>query len=82
MYVHIYCSSCGTRRRLSTTRGSIDALATIRAGWHSYGGALYCPKCSKTWSFRNRKMLSDDINTLADILDVEIRCLEHTRQEG
>lgn len=81
MFVRIYCSRCGNRRRLSTKGGSEDALAAIRAGWGSCGNALYCPKCTKTWNERNSKPMAGTVNTLANIGDVMIRSLEYAKQE-
>lgn len=81
MFVNISCSRCGDRRRLSTNRGSIDALAAIRAGWDSCGHALYCPKCVKTWTERNNRHLAGETNTLANIMDVELSSLQYDDRE-
>lgn len=81
VFVTIYCSRCAMRRRLSTKDGARGAAAAIGAGWGSYGGALYCPKCTKTWNERNSKHMADPFNTLFLIMDEEIMALEAARTE-
>ncbi len=41
-------------------------IGATRAGWNSYGSALYCPSCAATWHDRNRldKPLSGPENTI------------------
>lgn len=58
MYLQIMCSNCGHRsRKFKYDRFSwIDpANEIVKAGWDSFGGAFYCPKCVKTWETRNGK---------------------------
>lgn len=52
MYITITCSNCGKHRRISNKKVKY-AINAIKAGWGSYGRALYCPECSKTWDERN-----------------------------
>lgn len=61
MYFRIMCSNCGKTRRMSTNR--MPGASTVRAGWGSCGSALYCPECTRTWSNRNEKPMSTDLNT-------------------
>lgn len=52
MYVTITCSNCGNHRRISNKKMEYTVKA-INDGWGSFGAALYCPECSKTWDDRN-----------------------------
>lgn len=62
MWVKISCSRCGESRRLSTKQ--VDCVGSaIKAGWGSYGSALYCPKCAKSWHDRNEKPMADESHT-------------------
>lgn len=48
----IYCSCCG--RKLSFSYSAHNVLRAIYTlGWGSFGSALYCPECTRTWSERN-----------------------------
>lgn len=53
MYFQITCSNCGHRSAKHPYNGGTTPEKIIDAGWNSYGNALYCPKCVKTWSKRN-----------------------------
>ena len=57
----IQCSCCGSTEDLSYGAEEIDAV--IEKGWNSFGRALYCPECSRTWYQRNAKDLSGKGNT-------------------
>ena len=76
MFVSIYCSRCGNRRRLSTKTTAHDLLSAIKAGWNSCGTALYCPKCAKTWHERNSGRMAGDLNTASQIASAMVRSLE------
>ncbi len=46
-----------------------QVIGATRAGWNSYGSALYCPECSATWDERNKgRPLTGQENTI-DIID-------------
>lgn len=50
--MEISCSNCGKRKKFRYSASNI--LCTVyNQGWSSYGSALYCPECSKTWNGRN-----------------------------
>ena len=58
MYLQISCSRCGHRSRkfkYDRYRRIEPADEIVKAGWNSFGGAFYCPKCVKTWEQRNGK---------------------------
>ena len=59
MYLQVSCSACGHRSRkfgYDRYRRYLDAPDKIvKAGWGSFGSALYCPKCAATWEERNGK---------------------------
>ena len=71
MWVKITCSRCGNTRRISTNQPNRIRNA-INAGWGSYGNALYCPNCSKTWHERNTKPMADAVNTSSIIMGVVV----------
>lgn len=71
MWVTIYCSGCGNRRRLSTKRGTTDAYAAYAAGWTNRGNGFYCPKCS-----RERNIVRIPSEVAVAILAHEVRWLE------
>lgn len=73
--VQIQCSNCGKTRTLPNR---IDATANaIKSGWGSYGRALYCPKCSKTWNKRNPgRPMADEKNTFWVIAELIQRNFE------
>lgn len=59
----IQCSHCGTSTSLSYSASHVMRLT--RAGWNSYGAALYCPKCSATWNERNKgRLMAGPENTI------------------
>lgn len=49
----ILCSCCGADYEFRYGAGNV-LCAVYTQGWSSYGAALYCPECSKTWDERNR----------------------------
>ena len=51
--IQIQCSNCGTIHQMKYATGRI--VQAIINGWNSYGNALYCPECSRTWEKRNGK---------------------------
>ncbi len=59
MHLQIMCSNCGHRSRkfaydrYRRYQSAPDKI--IKAGWGSFGDALYCPRCVKTWEKRNGK---------------------------
>ena len=62
-FVDIQCSNCGRIDRVSYRMDCITH--TIKKGWNSFGNALYCPNCSKTWNERNKdKSLAGNWNTI------------------
>jgi hypothetical protein len=50
--VWIQCSCCGNHTSFSYTVTNV--MKQIKEGWNSFGSALYCPICSKTWNERNK----------------------------
>lgn len=67
MYIDLCCSNCGNHRRLSAdaVQYTVDA---IKQGWGSYGAALYCPECVRTWYDRNTRPMADERNTMLVIM--------------
>lgn len=66
MHIYLTCSRCGQNKRMSD---SDKILKIINDGWGSFGSALYCPECCKTWEERNSNAMSDSNNTLTIIFD-------------
>lgn len=63
----IQCSRCGATMSLAYSVGNV--IGATRAGWNSYGSALYCPACSATWDERNKgRPLAGPENTI-DVID-------------
>lgn len=50
--MQIQCSCCGATRNFRYSVGNVLSMVT-GLGWNSFGHALYCQKCSKTWEKRN-----------------------------
>lgn len=48
----ISCINCGAHCSFRYCAGNV-LNAVYNRGWGSYGAALYCPKCTKTWDERN-----------------------------
>ena len=69
----IQCSNCGTHREIKYAIGRI--VQAINDGWDSYGNALYCPECSRTWEKRNgkNKPLNGYWNTMRIIDEIHDR---------
>lgn len=59
----IQCSCCGYHQDFPNDK--TWPISVTSAGWGSYGSALYCPECTRTWPERNpgRSMASNG-NTL------------------
>ena len=72
MWIRINCSRCVKHRRICDNRPE-HSVSAVRAGWRSYGTALYCPDCAKTWHERNTKALGNKLDTCERIL-VVMRC--------
>lgn len=53
--MEIYCSRCGNHERVLKSVRSVKAKS--KKGWRSYGSAIYCPECTKTWGERNAREL-------------------------
>ncbi len=49
----ITCSNCGASYSFHYCAGNVSN-AVLNRGWGSFGAALYCPECSKTWNMRNK----------------------------
>lgn len=49
--MRIQCSRCGAVKGFTYTESNIRKA--LIEGWDSYGDALYCPGCAKTWNERN-----------------------------
>ena len=47
--VRVCCSCCGS----SVVATERDIRSLIKKGWGSYGSAIYCPECTRTWDERN-----------------------------
>ena len=62
--VTLQCSCCGERRSMVYTAFNIASI--INDGRGSYGSALYCPKCTRTWKKRNgaNRPMPGKFNTL------------------
>lgn len=69
--MRIQCSNCGAIKGFTYTATNVNKA--IFEGWGSYGGALYCPKCVKTWGERNNEKLSSNENTIKLIDEVHER---------
>lgn len=71
MEIMITCSRCGKHRIISNKKVEYTAKA-IQDGWNSFGSALYCPECSKTWEERNgeNRKLAGDRNTFFVIMNL------------
>ena len=75
MYISVQCSNCGKRRRISNKKVEYTVNA-IKEGWGSFGSAIYCPECSKTWSDRNEKPMADEKNTFLLIMNHILKAKE------
>lgn len=77
--VQLQCSNCGKSKILPNR---IDATAkAIKSGWGSFGRALYCPKCSRTWNERNPgRSMADERNTFWVIAELIQRNLEEAAE--
>ena len=71
--IQIQCSNGGTTHQMKYAVGRI--VQAISNGWDSYGNALYCPECCRTWEKRNgkNKPLSGKWNTMRIIDEIHDR---------
>lgn len=73
MLVSIQCSRCGKIRKISNAKVEYTVDA-IKEGWGSFGSALYCPECTKTWSERNPdRPMPGEKNTFFVIMNTILR---------
>lgn len=79
--VYITCSCCGNSQTIGYT--ATDVNKTVKDGWNSFGDALYCPDCVKTWEERNgkNKPLWGKIHTIKKIDDLHDRTTPKTVTE-
>lgn len=70
MNVMVTCSRCGNHRMISNKKVEYT-VEVIKEGWNSFGTALYCPECSKTWKKRNgeNRPLAGEKNTFFLIMN-------------
>ena len=79
--VTLQCSCCGNQRSVVYT--ALNAASIIKEGWGSYGSALYCPKCTRTWEERNgtNRPMPGKYNTLRMIDELYIESAPKTVTE-
>ena len=79
--VTLQCSCCGKRRSVVYTAFNLASI--INDGWGSYGSALYCPKCTRTWEDRNgtNRPMPGKFNTLRIIDELYIESAPKTVTE-
>lgn len=59
----IQCSNCGCHQ--SFAHDTTFPASVPNAGWGSFGRALYCPECTKTWNDRNPgRPMANKTNTM------------------
>ena len=65
----IQCSACGFTAHPLVDQHNVYSVAKrlINKGWRTTG-VPYCPKCSRTWSERNRNTLPLDDVKAFDVL--------------
>ena len=64
----VQCSNCGRTGRWEKETMTRCAAAALEDGWRSYGSALYCPECCRTWHERNKsKELSPLLTSMMEI---------------
>lgn len=61
----IMCFNCG---KTESVHNSLCEISEVAERWGSFGGALYCSECVKTWHERNKKPMSDYKNTFTVIV--------------
>lgn len=65
--IGIQCSNCGQHQ--SFDYDFEFPKSALDAGWGSFGRAVYCPNCVKTWGDRNPgRPMSGKTNTITAIL--------------
>lgn len=60
MIESIMCSNCG---KTEDVRNNLAEISEVAKRWGSFGSALYCEDCVKTWHERNSKPMADYNNT-------------------
>ena len=66
--MEISCSNCGKSEKFRYSVSNV--LRTVyNQGWGSYGSALYCPECSKTWNERNKGRLQPGPENTIKVID-------------
>ncbi len=60
--MRVQCSNCGAIKGFTYTATNVNN--TIHEGWRSYGSAIYCPKCVKTWGERNMTKIGNIEKTI------------------
>lgn len=65
--IDVQCSNCGSRQSFQY---DFDFPKSVpAAGWGSFGRAIYCPECVKTWSDRNPgRPMASETNTITAVL--------------
>lgn len=59
----IQCSNCGCHQ--SFAHDNTFPASVPKSGWGSFGRALYCPECTKTWDIRNpQRPMANKANTM------------------
>lgn len=59
--MEIYCSRCGNHEKVIRSVKGVKAKS--KKGWRSFGSAIYCPSCAKSWRERNTSSLDTDVET-------------------
>lgn len=69
----IQCSNCGSHQSFQYDFNFPKTVPA--AGWGSFGRALYCPECAKTWDDRNPgRPMANENNTI-------LAALHHTQSQ-
>ena len=67
----IQCSNCGMTGRWTKSSMTQCGAAALEDGWRSYGSAIYCPECCRTWGERNKTKKLNSLYT--SLLEIEER---------
>lgn len=68
--MRVTCSSCGNSEDIKPN----EITDAVLRGWGSYGSALYCPECSRTWDERNKgRPMASALNTCQRLFDLMTR---------
>ena len=73
----IQCSNCGFIKTIPNVLRIIDD--TVEEGWGSFGHALYCPECTRTWHERNNTEMADKKNTFTVIASMVFKTYERIK---